>query len=51
MSNIEDTIYDLPNEEYHRGERFKDFLSSTQIKRLYGVPKVCPIQGIAPRII
>ena len=47
MSNIEDTIYNLPNEEYHRGERFKDFLSSTQIKD-YGVPKVCPIQGIAP---
>ena len=32
MSNIEDTIYNLPNDEYHKGERFKDFLSSTQIK-------------------
>ena len=33
MSNIEDTIYNLPNDEYHKGERFKDFLSSTQIIR------------------
>lgn len=39
MSNIEDTIYDLPNEEYHRGERFKDFLSSTQIKDYMVSPK------------
>ena len=36
MSKIKDTIYDLPNEEYHRGERFKDFLSSTQIKDYMG---------------
>ena len=40
MSNIEDTIYNLPNEEYHRGERFKDFLSSTQIKDYIIIPVI-----------
>lgn len=34
-----DTIYNLSNEEYHRGERFKEYLSSTQIKDYLISPK------------
>lgn len=34
-----DTIYNLTNEEYHRGERFKEYLSSTQIKDYLISPK------------
>lgn len=37
--SIPDTIYDLPNEEYHRGERFVNYLSSTQIKNYLVSPK------------
>lgn len=50
MSNIEDTIYDLPNEEYHRGERFKDFLSSTQIKDYMVSPKFARYKALHPEL-
>ena len=50
MSNIEDTIYDLPNEEYHRGERFKDFLSSTQIKDYMVSPKFARYKALHPEM-
>lgn len=36
---MQDTIYNLSNEEYHRGERFKDYLSSTQLKDYLISPK------------
>ena len=50
MSNIEDTIYNLPNEEYHRGERFKDFLSSTQIKDYMVSPKFARYKALHPEM-
>jgi hypothetical protein len=36
---MESTIYNLPNEEYHRGELYKDYLSSTQLKHYLVSPK------------
>ena len=50
MSNIEDTIYDLPNEEYHKGEKFKDFLSSTQIKDYMVSPKFARYKALHPEM-
>lgn len=32
-------IYDLPNEQYHRGDIYKDFISSTQLKKYAVSPK------------
>ena len=50
MSKFKDTIYDLPNEEYHRGERFKDFLSSTQIKDYLVSPKFARFKALHPEM-
>lgn len=50
MSNIEDTIYNLPNDEYHKGERFKDFLSSTQIKDYMVSPKFARYKALHPEM-
>lgn len=50
MSNIEDTIYNLPNDEYHKGERFKDFLSSTQIKDYMVSPKFARYKALYPEM-
>lgn len=36
---MEPIIYGLSNEEYHHGERFRDYLSSSQIKKLAISPK------------
>lgn len=36
---MQDTIYNLPNEEYHRGEKFREHLSSTQLKDYLISPK------------
>lgn len=36
---MKETIYNLPNEEYHRGEEFKDYISSTQLKDYEISPK------------
>jgi hypothetical protein len=36
---MEDTIYNLPNEEYHHGEGYKDYLSSSQLKHYLVSPK------------
>lgn len=36
---VPDTIYDLPNEDYHRGEPYRNYLSSTQIKHYLISPK------------
>lgn len=33
-------IKNLPNEEYHRGEAYKDYVSSSQLKHLISSPKV-----------
>ena len=51
MSKFKDTIYDLPNEEYHRGERFKDFLSSTQIKDYLVSPKFARFKALHPEML
>lgn len=45
---IPDTIYDLPNEEYHRGERYRDYLSSTQIKHYLTSPKFARFVQLHP---
>ena len=45
---IPDTIYDLPNEEYHRGERYRDYLSSTQIKHYLTSPKFARLVQLHP---
>lgn len=50
MSKFPETIYDLPNEEYHRGERFKDFLSSTQIKDYMVSPKFARFKALHPEL-
>lgn len=50
MNEIKDTIYDLPNEEYHRGERFKDFLSSSQIKDYLISPKFARFKALHPEM-
>lgn len=50
MSKFPETIYDLPNEEYHRGERFKDFLSSTQIKDYLVSPKFARFKALHPEM-
>ncbi len=36
---MESVIHGLSNEEYHHGERFRDYLSSSQIKKLAISPK------------
>src|ERR1035437_7389527 len=36
---METTIYNLSNEEYHRGEKYKEFISSTQLKDYEVSPK------------
>lgn len=36
---VPDTIYDLPNEDYHRGSPYDEYLSSTQIKHYLTSPK------------
>lgn len=47
-SVIQDTIYDLPNEEYHRGERFIPYLSSTQLKHYLISPKFARYSQLHP---
>ena len=37
--NLPAIILDMPNEEYHRGEWSRDFVSSTQLKNLLISPK------------
>lgn len=50
MNKFPETIFDLPNNEYHRGERFKDFLSSTQIKDYLVSPKFARFKALHPEM-
>lgn len=47
---IRDTIYNLPNEEYHRGKQYKNFLSSTQIKDYIVSPKFARFKALHPEL-
>lgn len=46
--NIPDTIEGLSNEEYHRGEEFREYLSSTQIKDYVISPKYARYKRLHP---
>lgn len=45
---VPDTIYDLPNEDYHRGEPYTNYLSSTQIKHYLISPKFARYAQLHP---
>lgn len=47
---MKDTIYNLSNEEYHRGEEFKKYISSTQIKDYLVSPKFAKYKRDNPQL-
>lgn len=50
MSKFKDTIYDLPNEEYHRGCKYKEYLSSTSLKDYLVSPKFAQFKALHPEM-
>ena len=47
---MQDTIFNLPNNEYHRGEKFKEYLSSTSLKNYMVSPKFARFKALHPEL-
>lgn len=47
---MQDTILNLPNNEYHRGEKYKEYLSSTSLKDYMVSPKFARFKALHPEL-
>ena len=47
---IPETIKNLPNEDYHRGEAYRDYISSTQLKDYFISPKFAKFKREHPQM-
>lgn len=47
---MQDTIYNLPNDEYHKGDKYKEYLSSTELKSYMVSPKFARFKALHPEM-